>query len=83
MHFDEIKENVVQKLEAIDGIESVLENKAGTDYSLLTNLNVNDLVEKIENETGKGSIIEIKQIDSKMEQLFRYKLIEVPKVEEL
>ena len=81
--FNEIKENVVQKLEALDSIESVLENKAGTDYSLLTNLNVKELIEKIENETGEGSIIEIKQIDSKMEQLFRYKLIEVPKIEEL
>jgi ABC-type multidrug transport system ATPase subunit len=81
--FREIKENAIQRLEAIDGIESVLENKVGTDYSLFTNLNVNDLINKIENEVGNDSIKEIKQIDSKMEQFFRYKLIEVPKIEEL
>jgi len=81
--FREIKENAIQRLEAIEGIESVLENKVGTDYSLFTNLNVNDLINKIENEVGNDSIKELKQIDSKMEQFFRYKLIEVPKIEEL
>jgi len=80
--FKEIKENAIQRLEAIEGIDSALENKVGTDYSLLTNLNVNDLITKIENEVGKDSIKEIKQIDSKMEQFFRYKLIEVPEIEE-
>ncbi|MFX0074339.1 MAG: ATP-binding cassette domain-containing protein [Candidatus Hermodarchaeota archaeon] len=80
--FKEFKENAIQRLEAIQGIESVLENKVGTDYSLLTNLNVNDLINRIEIEVGKDSIKEIKQIDSKMEQFFRYKLIEVPKIEE-
>ena len=81
--FTEIKKNVIQRLEAIEGIDSVLENKVGTDYSLFTNLNVNDLISKIENEVGKDVIKELKQIDSKMEQFFRYKLIEVPKIEEL
>ncbi|NHJ20471.1 MAG: ATP-binding cassette domain-containing protein [Candidatus Lokiarchaeota archaeon] len=83
VYFKEIKENVIQKLETIEGIESVLENKAGTEYSLLTNLSVKDLIAKIELEVGKDSILDIKQIDSKMEQFFRYKLIEVPKVGEL
>jgi len=78
--FREIKENAIQKLEAIGGIDSVLENKVGTDYSLFTNLNLNDLINKIENEVGKNSIKEIKQIDSKMEQFFRYKTIEVPEI---
>jgi len=81
--FKELKENVIETLESIDGIESVLENKAGTDYSLFTELNLKELIEKIENEVGKDSIQEIKQIDSKMEQFFRYKLIEVPEIEEL
>jgi len=81
--FNKIKENAIQRLEAIEGIESVLENKVGTDYSIFTNLNVNDLTLKIENEVGTDSIKEIKQIDSKMEQFFRYKLIEVPEIEEL
>jgi len=81
--FKEIKENVIETLESIDGIDSVLENKAGTDYSLFTELNMKELIEKIENEIGKDSIQEIKQIDSKMEQFFRCKLIEVPEIEEL
>ena len=81
--FKELKENVIEALESIDGIENVLENKAGTDYSLFTELNLKELIEKIENEIGKDSIQEIKQIDSKMEQFFRYKLIEVPEIEEL
>jgi len=80
--FKELKENIIETLESIDGIESVLENKAGTDYSLFTELNMKELIEKIESEIGKDSIQEIKQIDSKMEQFFRYKLIEVPKIEE-
>jgi ABC-2 type transport system ATP-binding protein len=81
--FKESKEDVIQRLEAIEGIESVLENKAGTDYSLFTNLNVNDLMNRIEIEVGQDAILEIKQIDSKMEQFFRFKLIEVPEIEEL
>jgi len=81
--FKELKENLIETLESIDGIESVLENKAGTDYSLFTELNLKELIEKIVNEIGKDSIQEIKQIDSKMEQFFRYKLIEVPEIEEL
>jgi len=81
--FKEIKENVIKRLESIAGIEKVLENKAGFDYSLFTDLNINDLHEKIEGEIGIGSIQKVKQIDSKMEQFFRYKAMEVPKIEEL
>ena len=74
---------MVQRLESINGIENVLENKAGTDYSIFTNLDVESLVIKIENEVGKDTIQNLKQIDSKMDQFFRYKLIEVPEIEEL
>ncbi len=81
--FTDIQENMIERLEMIEGIEKVLENKAGTDFSIFTNLNIDDLIEKIEEETGKDSIQEIKQIDSKMEQYFRYKAMEVPKVEKL
>jgi len=83
LSFNTIQENIVQRLVSIDGIENVLENKAGTDYSIFTNLNVESLVIKIENEVGKDTIQELKQVDSKMEQFFRYKLIEVPEIEEL
>ncbi|MFX1572479.1 MAG: prenyltransferase/squalene oxidase repeat-containing protein [Promethearchaeota archaeon] len=81
--FTDIQENMIERLEAIDGIDKVLENKAGTDFSIFTNLNIDNLVDKIEEEIGKGLIKEINQIDSKMEQYFRYKAMEVPKVEEL
>ena len=81
--FIDIKENATARLESIEGIEKVLENKAGTDFSIFTNLNIDDLIEKIEEEMGKNSIQEVKQIDSKMEQYFRYKAMEVPKVEEI
>jgi ABC-2 type transport system ATP-binding protein len=80
--FNEIKPNVINTLESVDGIEKVLEDKAGTDYSIFTNLNINDLFEKIEGEFGIGSIKRIKQTDSRMEQYFRYKAMEVPKIEE-
>jgi ABC-2 type transport system ATP-binding protein len=79
--FKNVQQNVIKSLENIDEIENVLENKAGTDYSLFTNLNLNDLKIKVEEEFGIGSVSELKQIDSKMEQFFRYKLIEVPEIE--
>ncbi|MFX1371608.1 MAG: prenyltransferase/squalene oxidase repeat-containing protein [Promethearchaeota archaeon] len=83
VEFTNIKENVINKLEGIEGIDKVLENKVGTNYSIFTNLNIDMLVEKIEEEMGKESIKEVKQIDSKMEQYFRYKAMEVPKVNEI
>jgi ABC-2 type transport system ATP-binding protein len=81
--FNKIKENAIQRLEAIPGIEKVLENRAGTDFTLFTNLNLTELQKNIEVEMGENSILNIKQTDSKMEQYFRYKAMEVPKVEEL
>ncbi len=81
--FRESKENVIARLELIEGIEKVLENKANIKFSIFSNLNIDKLIEKIEVEMGKDSIQELKQRDSKMEQYFRYKAMEVPKVEEL
>ncbi|MFX1557578.1 MAG: prenyltransferase/squalene oxidase repeat-containing protein [Promethearchaeota archaeon] len=81
--FKEFKTDVINTLESIQGVEKVLEDKAGTDYSIFTNLNINDLFEKIEGEYGIGSIEKLKQTDSRMEQYFRFKAMEVPKVEEL
>jgi ABC-type multidrug transport system ATPase subunit/prenyltransferase beta subunit len=82
IYFNAIQDNLVPRLESLDGIENVLENKVGTEYSIFTNLNVESLIIKIENEIGKNTIHDLKQIDAKMEQFFRYKLIEVPKIEE-
>ncbi len=81
--FTDVKENVIARLELIEGIEKVLENKAGISFSIFTNLNLDKLIKKIEEEMGKNSIQEVKQIDSKMEQYFRYKAMELPKVEEI
>ena len=80
--FKDVIENAITKLESLSGIEKVLENKAGTDFSIFTNLNLYQLQEIIEEEIGKDSILTIKQSDSRMEQYFRYKAMEVPTVEE-
>ena len=80
--FKEVKENAVNRLESLLGIEKVLENKAGTDFSIFTNLNLKTLQEIIEEEMGEDTIAAIKQSDSRMEQYFRYKAMEVPTVEE-
>jgi ABC-2 type transport system ATP-binding protein len=77
--FNESEEDVIATLERIEGIEKVLENKANISFSIFTNLNIDSLFEKIEQEIGTDSILELKQIDSKMEQYFRYKAMEVPK----
>ena len=81
--FTDVKENAIDRLELIEGVDKVLENKAGTNYSIFTNLNMDKLIGKIEEEMGKNSIQEVKQIDSKMEQYFRYKAMEVTKVDEI
>ncbi len=81
--FKKIRKNVISRLESIEGIDKVLENKAGTEYSIFTDLNIDNLINEIEEVIGKDSILDIKQIDSKMEQYFRYKAMEVPKVEEV
>ncbi|MHA1414416.1 MAG: ATP-binding cassette domain-containing protein, partial [Promethearchaeota archaeon] len=81
--FKEVKENVIENLERLERIDKVLENKAGTDYSIFTDLNLEELKEVIENIFGENSIELMKQIDAKMEQYFRYKAMEVPKIEEL
>jgi ABC-2 type transport system ATP-binding protein len=80
--FFDYKKDAIERLESIIGIEKVLENKVGTDFSIFTDLNLNDLSEKIESEMGENSIQKIKQSDSKMEQYFRFKALEVPKIEE-
>jgi ABC-2 type transport system ATP-binding protein len=79
--FYDPQEDTVERLESIKGIEKALENKVGTDYIILSNLTKIQLREKIEAEFGKNSILGINQSDSKMEEYFRYKAMEVPKIE--
>lgn len=81
--FDKVKEDAIRRLESLLGIEKVLENKAGTDFSVFSNLNLSKLQDIIEEEMGENSILSIKQSDSRMEQYFRFKAMEVPTVEEL
>lgn len=79
--FRELTNNAIERLEAIEGVEKALENKAGLEFSLLSNLRFRDLISKIELEFGLTSILEIKQSESKMEQYFRYRAMEVPHAE--
>jgi ABC-2 type transport system ATP-binding protein len=81
--FKNVIQEAIEKLEAIDGIDKVLENKAGTDFSLFTELNMKKLAEEIEKIFGSFVIQQIKQTEAKMEQFFRYKAMEVPTIEEL
>ncbi|MFX1273765.1 MAG: ATP-binding cassette domain-containing protein [Promethearchaeota archaeon] len=81
LSFSEVQINAIKRLEAIEGIDKALENKASLEYSILSNLRLRELISKIELEFGLSSILEIKQSESKMEQYFRYKAMEVPKEE--
>ncbi|MHA1105200.1 MAG: prenyltransferase/squalene oxidase repeat-containing protein, partial [Promethearchaeota archaeon] len=79
--FKEVIQEAIEKLEAIDGIDKALENKAGTDFSLFTELNIKKLTEEVEKTFGGFVIQQIKQTDARMEQFFRYKAMEVPTIE--
>ena len=79
--FNDIYENGVQKLESIIGIEKALENKVGKDFVLLTDLNLNEIKSRVEEEFGQNSILELKQSDAKMEEYFRYKALKFKELE--
>ncbi|MFX0070465.1 MAG: ATP-binding cassette domain-containing protein [Candidatus Hermodarchaeota archaeon] len=80
LFFNDVQENAIKKLEAIEGIEMALENKAGTDFVLFTDLNMNTVYDKIREKFPKA-IPQILQSDSKMEEFFRIKAIKVPEIE--
>lgn len=83
VEFKDIQKDAVKILEKIEGIDKALEIKLGTDYSIYSDLSISEIREKIElnNAFGQGSIANIYQQDSKMEELFRYRAMEVPKFE--
>ncbi|MBD3215630.1 MAG: ATP-binding cassette domain-containing protein [Candidatus Lokiarchaeota archaeon] len=81
LFFYDIQEDAVERLEKIEGIHKALENKVGTDFALLTNLNLNEVREELEKEFGENSILGLKQSDSVMEQYFRFRAMEVPEIE--
>ncbi len=76
--FKEIQDNPIERLESIEDIDKALETKAGTNYSLYSDLTLNEIIDKIENEFGIDSIQETNQSDSRMEEYFRYRAMEVP-----
>ena len=79
--FKDIQENGVERLESIAEIDNALENKIGTDYCIFTDLPLINILEKVKLEFGINSIQTIEQTDSKMEEYFRIKALEVPKIE--
>ncbi|MBD3253998.1 MAG: ATP-binding cassette domain-containing protein [Candidatus Lokiarchaeota archaeon] len=80
LYFNEIKEDAPKKLETIKGIAKALENKVGTDFVLLSDLNMDSLFGEIKKKFP-NSIPQMMQRDTKMEEYFRYKAMEVPKLE--
>ena len=81
LYFYDGQENAVERLEKIPGIEEALENKMGTDFAILTDLNLNEVRVDLEKEFGEKSILGLKQSDTVMEQYFRYRAMEVPELE--
>ncbi|MCP4764391.1 MAG: hypothetical protein GY870_21635, partial [archaeon] len=80
--FKDVQDNTVERLEAIDGIDKALENKAGIEFGVLSNINIYSLQRKIELEFGLSTILSFKQSESQMEEYFRFKAMEVPKIDE-
>ncbi|MHA1256704.1 MAG: prenyltransferase/squalene oxidase repeat-containing protein, partial [Promethearchaeota archaeon] len=80
LSFNEVKENATERLESIEGIDKALETKAGTDFSIFSDMDLNTLIKQIKVEFP-NSIPQIIQSDSQMEDLFRYRAMEVPKIE--
>jgi ABC-2 type transport system ATP-binding protein len=80
LYFSQIQENVIKKLESIDGIEIALERREGTDYLLFTDLDLDSLFTKI-NQKFSQSIPQMLQSDAQMEDYFRIKAIKVPEIE--
>ena len=80
LSFNEVKENATERLESIEGIDKALETKAGTDFSIFSDIDLNTLIEQIKIEFP-NSIPQVIQSDSQMEDLFRYRAMEVPKIE--
>jgi len=80
--FKEAQEDAVNRLEALDGIDKALENKADIEFSVLSNINIYSLQRKIEIEFGLNAIQSFKQSESQMEEYFRFKAMEVPKIDE-
>lgn len=81
LYFYDPQENPIERLEKVEGVEKALENKTGTDFILLTNLTKEELRQKLKEKFGENSILGIQQADSKMEEYFRYRAMEVPEIE--
>ncbi|TFG27917.1 MAG: ATP-binding cassette domain-containing protein [Promethearchaeota archaeon] len=80
LYFNQVQENVIEKLESIEGIEIALERREGTEFLLFTDLDVDTLFNRI-NQKFPQSIPQILQSDAQMEDYFRIKAIKVPEIE--
>jgi ABC-2 type transport system ATP-binding protein len=82
LSFIKPQNDALTRLENLNGIDKALENRAGTDFTLLSGLNLTEIKKNIKDEFGEGMMNTLQQTDSKMESLFRYKAMEVPKIDE-
>ncbi|MHA1338372.1 MAG: prenyltransferase/squalene oxidase repeat-containing protein [Promethearchaeota archaeon] len=81
LEFKKVQEDANQRLENIPDVDKALELRVGSLYSIYTDLSLSELKERIEKEFGKESILNLLQQDAKMEDLFRYRAMEVPTIE--
>ena len=81
LEFDSVQEDVIKRIEKFAEIDKVLEIKAGINFSIYSDSSMLKVKELIKNEFTGCNNIKIFQNDSKMEELFRYRAMEVPKIE--
>jgi len=81
LEFRRIEKDANKRLESIPDVDKALELRVNSLYSIYTDLNLSELKNRIEKEFGTDSILSIMQQDAKMEDLFRYKAMEVPTIE--
>ncbi len=75
--FLNVQEDVIQRLEANNYVSRVLENKAGTDYRVFTDMDLQTIIDVVRKEFGSNSIKSIKQVEAKMEEFFRIQSLKI------
>ncbi|MBD3350802.1 MAG: ATP-binding cassette domain-containing protein, partial [Candidatus Lokiarchaeota archaeon] len=81
LEFQMIQKKVIKRMEELSGIDKVLEMKVGLNYTIYSDLSLTKIQDLVKTEFGEDSINSIRQQDAKMEELFRYRAMEVPKFE--
>lgn len=72
-------EEAFKKLKGVKQFEMVLEKRAGLKYLVFTDLDLNEAYSYLKNALGEANIEGITQTDTKMEDYFRYRMLEVSK----